>query len=69
MRVDPYRLAEMADPVFNRHFSRRWDERRPMSSRDLEHLADLEMALGNPRRADALSWQAAMLRDEGRGAA
>ena len=61
MHSDPHRLAEMADPVLNRHFSRRWSE-RPLTARDLEHLANIEMAQGNLRRADALSWQAHLAR-------
>ena len=61
MRSDPFRLAAMADPVFNRHFRRRWAE-RPMTAAELEFAADLEAAHGNARRAELLSWQAHAVR-------
>ena len=49
--------AEQSDPELNRSFRRRWAD-RPMSSRELEHLSDVEAARGNLQRADALSWRA-----------
>ena len=59
MRI--YNFCEQSDPDLNRHFRRRWSQ-QPMTARELEHAADLELAQGNGRRADMLSWQAHVLR-------
>ena len=40
MRIDPWKFADQSDPLRNRHFNRRWSE-RPLTSRELEHAADL----------------------------
>ncbi len=55
---------EMSDPERNALFRRRWTE-PPMTAREMEHAADLELAHGNARRADMLSWRAHCLRIEG----
>ena len=53
--------VDQSDPSSNRQFRRRWTEPR-MTSRELQHLADLEAAHGNARRAELLSWQAHLVR-------
>ena len=55
-----HRLA-VANPDLNPHFRRRWQQ-LPMTPRELEHAADLEMAHGNAARASLLSWRAHELR-------
>ncbi len=65
MRIVNY--SDQSDPKRNRHFSRRWTQ-QPMTAAQLEHAADLELAQGNSRRADLLSWaaHAARTRQEAR---
>ena len=61
------RTAEMADPELNPHFRRRWSQPL-MTSRELEHAADLEQAYGNAARASLLSWRAHELRNDAEAA-
>lgn len=56
--------VDHSDPIQNRQFRRRWTE-KPTTSREMQHLADLEAAHGNARRAELLSWRAHMLRAAG----
>jgi hypothetical protein len=63
LRPDPSRYAVQSDPDRNYHF-RRFVTARPLTARELELAADLELAQGNPRRADMLSWRAHMVRSE-----
>ncbi len=63
MRIDPHRYATQSDPDRNYHF-RRFATGRPLTARELELAADVEMAQGNPRRADLLSWKAHLARTE-----
>jgi hypothetical protein len=50
-------FADQSDPDLNRWFRRRWAA-VPPTPRELQHAADLELAHGNARRADLLSWAA-----------
>jgi hypothetical protein len=63
LRLDPSRYAVQSDPDRNYHF-RRFMTARSLTARELELAADLELAQGNPRRADILSWRAHMIRTE-----
>lgn len=63
MRPDPHRYAVQSDPDRNYHFNR-FATARPLTARELELAADVEMAQGNPRRADLLSWKAHLARTE-----
>ena len=63
MRTDSAKCFLQSDPDRNHNFGRRWFE-RPMSSAELECLADLAASVGNWRRADALSRQAHTVRQE-----
>ncbi|MGI4943472.1 MAG: hypothetical protein ACRYHQ_23385 [Janthinobacterium lividum] len=63
MRPDPSRYAVQSDPDRNYHF-RRFAPARPLTARELELAADVELAQGNPRRADMLSWKAHLARTE-----
>lgn len=54
-------FAAQSDPDLRSGFRRRWAD-QPMTARELEHAADLEMALGNAQRADLLPWQAHLVR-------
>jgi len=58
---DPSRYAVQSDPDRNYHF-RRFATARPLTARELELAADVEMASDNPRRADLLSWKAHLAR-------
>ena len=60
---DPSRFAKMSDPQNNRLFNRRWHQ-KPMTARELQHASDMELALGNARRASLLAWEACRLREE-----
>jgi len=63
LRPDPSRYAAQSDPDRNHHF-RRFMTARPLTARELELAADIELAQGNPRRADLLSWKAHLARTE-----
>jgi len=63
LRPDPSRYAVQSDPDLNYHF-RRFVTARPLTARELELAADIELASGNPRRADLLSWKAHLARTE-----
>ena len=63
MRPDPNYYAVQSDPDRNYHF-RRFVTARPLTARQLELAADFELASGNPRRADMLSWKAHLARTE-----
>lgn len=63
MRPDLPRYAAQPDPDRKYHF-RRLATARPLTARELEMAADIELAQGNSRRADLLSWRAHMIRTE-----
>ncbi|MGI4799384.1 MAG: hypothetical protein ACRYG8_36180 [Janthinobacterium lividum] len=63
MRIDPNRYAVQNDPDRNYNFHR-FATARPLTARELELAADIEMASGNLRRADMLSWKAHLARTE-----
>ena len=53
--------AAQSDPERNPSFRRRWSQ-PPITPRQLELVADIEMAHGNARRAEMLSWRAHQMR-------